>query len=277
VTLETPAQTPALTDAAGVAHDPVTTTPRIVSLVPSLTELLCDLGLAGELVGRTGFCVHPRAVVRRIPKIGGTKTVNLARLREIAPTHVIVNVDENTKAAVDEIATFVPHVIVTHPLHPRDNVALYRLLGGVFGREAKAQALIEGFGEALRETTLECNSLPRENVLYLIWKKPWMSVARDTYISAMLAVVGWDTVPATAQSRYPEVAVDEVTDAQHVLLSSEPYRFRERDVPELAAVLPKRVKVTLIDAEMTSWYGSRAIAGLRYLAAFRRTLAAEPS
>src|ERR687892_517302 len=115
----------ALMDAAGVVHEPVHAAPRIVSLVPSLTELLCDLGLAGELVGRTGFCVHPREVVRRIPKVGGTKSVNIARLRELAPTHVIVNIDENEKPTVDEIARFVPHVIVTHPLHPRDNVALY--------------------------------------------------------------------------------------------------------------------------------------------------------
>ena len=112
---------------------------RIVSLVPSLTELLCDLGLAPQLVGRTGFCIHPRETVRAIPKVGGTKSVNLARLRELAPTHVIVNIDENEKPTVEEIARFVPHVVVTHPLHPRDNLALYRLLGGIFHRDARGE------------------------------------------------------------------------------------------------------------------------------------------
>lgn len=273
--MESNAREPALIDAAGVVHQPAAAAPRIVSLVPSLTELLCDLGLAGELVGRTGFCVHPREVVRRIPKVGGTKSVNLARLRELAPTHVVVNVDENERPTVDEIARFVPHVIVTHPLDPRDNVDLYRLFGGIFRREAEAAALVTRFNEAWRETTLEVCAFPREKVLYLIWKKPWMTVARNTYISAMLAGVGWDTVPARATERYPQVALDAILgeDVRYALLSTEPYRFRERDAEELAQVLPKHVTIALIDAEMTSWYGSRAIAGLRYLADFRRLAA----
>src|SRR5687768_741693 len=104
---------PALDDAAGTLHEPARATPRIVSLVPSLTELLCDLNLAAALVGRTGFCIHPREAVRAIPKLGGTKSVRLDRLRALRPTHVVVNIDENEKPAVDEIARFVPHVIVT--------------------------------------------------------------------------------------------------------------------------------------------------------------------
>ena len=136
-----------LIDAAGTRHVAVTAPPRIVSLVPSITELVCDLGLAEALVGRTGFCIHPRAAVRRIPKVGGTKDVNLARIRELAPTHVIVNIDENEKPAVDELARFVPHIIVTHPLAPRDNPALYRLLGGIFCRAGRAARL---YGEFAR-------------------------------------------------------------------------------------------------------------------------------
>ena len=111
-------------DAADVEHAPCEGQPRIVSLVPSLTELLCDLGLGGELVGRTGFCVHPRETLRPISKVGGTKSVKIERLRELEPTHVIVNIDENEKETVEEISRFVPHVVVTHPLHPRDNVEL---------------------------------------------------------------------------------------------------------------------------------------------------------
>jgi ABC-type Fe3+-hydroxamate transport system substrate-binding protein len=273
------AQESPLIDAAGVAHESARAAPRIVSLVPSLTELLCDLGLGTALVGRTGFCVHPREVVRTIPKVGGTKSVNLARLRELAPTHIIVNIDENEKATVDEIARFVPHVIVTHPLHPRDNVHLYGLLGGIFRREAEAAALVSRFEEAWRETTLKASAFARESVLYLIWKKPWMTVARSTYISAMLAAVGWDTVPEAAAARYPKVALDEVVaeDVRHILLSSEPYRFRQRDVEELKGLLPPHVTVYLIDAEMTSWYGSRAIAGLRYLRDLRRRLSVAAS
>ncbi|HSQ03074.1 MAG TPA: helical backbone metal receptor, partial [Burkholderiales bacterium] len=237
--------------------------------------LLCDFGLAAQLVGRTGFCIHPRAVVRTIPKVGGTKSVNLARLRELAPTHVIVNIDENEKPTVDAIARFVPHVIVTHPLTPRDNIALYHLFGAIFRRGAEAAALADRFEQAWNESWHRTHALPREKVLYLIWRKPWMTVARTTYISATLAAVGWDTLPEVATERYPAIALETVlaADVTRLLLSTEPYRFRERDVPELVHIVPPHVTVSLIDGEMTSWYGSRAIHGLRYLAQFRQRLA----
>ena len=113
--------------------------PRIVSLVPSITELLCDLGLSEQIVGRTGFCVHPWETVREIPKVGGTKDVLIDRVRELEPTHVVVNVDENRKEDAETLAEFVPEVVVTHPLEPRDNLALYRQMGAEFGREAEAE------------------------------------------------------------------------------------------------------------------------------------------
>src|SRR5690606_20279262 len=97
---------------------------RIVSLVPSITELLCDLGLGPQLVGRTGFCIHPRDIVEHIPKVGGTKDVNIEKIRKLAPTHLVVNIDENEKPTVEELAQFVPNIVVTHPLVPRDNLAL---------------------------------------------------------------------------------------------------------------------------------------------------------
>src|SRR4051794_9736021 len=111
-------------DASGQQHQPVNpaiTTPRIVSLVPSITELLCDLGLQGWLVGRTGFCIHPEAMVRAIPKVGGTKDVNIEKMRALSPTHLIVNIDENEKPTVELLAQFIPHIVVTHPQVPRDN------------------------------------------------------------------------------------------------------------------------------------------------------------
>ena len=121
----------ALRDAAGTLHAAAPDA-RIVSLVPSITELLFDLGLGDRVVGRTGFCVHPRPAVRDVPKVGGTKDVKLDALRALAPTHVIVNVDENEASTVDELRRFVPHIVVTHPNAPGDNLALYALLGGMF-------------------------------------------------------------------------------------------------------------------------------------------------
>ncbi|MGH8697863.1 MAG: helical backbone metal receptor, partial [Burkholderiales bacterium] len=174
---------------------------------------------------------------------------------------------------------FVPHVIVTHPLGPRDNLALYRLIGGVFGREAEAEGLCERFERAYAACERAAGSFAPKRVLYLIWRKPWMTVSRDTYISRTLALVNWRTVPDAAADRYPEVALDETTLAgvDAVLASSEPFPFRARDVDALRALpeLGGRA-VALIDAEMTSWYGSRAIAGFEYLPRFRRALESVP-
>lgn len=259
-------------DAAGTLHERARDPARIVSLVPSITELLCDLGLAGQLVGRTGFCVHPRDIVKRIPKVGGTKDVDLAKVRALAPTHVLLNIDENEKPVAEALAQFVPHLIVTHPLGPLDNPPLYRLIGAVFGREREAAALCAQFEQACDALEKVARAWTRERVLYLIWKDPWMTVARDTYISRTLALAGWDTVPAGATARYPKVDLDQalLRDAELVLLASEPYRFRARHLAELRALSVMRAKtVTLIDGEMTSWYGSRAIAGLDYLRRFR--------
>jgi len=259
-------------DAAGTLHQRARDPVRIVSLVPSITELLCDLGLAGQLVGRTGFCVHPRDTVKRIPKVGGTKDVDLAKVRALAPTHVLLNIDENEKPVAEALAQFVPHLIVTHPLGPLDNPPLYRLIGAVFGRERQAAALCAQFEQACDALEKAARAWPRQNVLYLIWKDPWMTVARDTYISRTLALAGWDTVPAAAAARYPKVELDRalLRDVELVLLASEPYRFRARHLTELRALSVMGAKtVLLIDGEMTSWYGSRAIAGLDYLRRFR--------
>jgi ABC-type Fe3+-hydroxamate transport system substrate-binding protein len=260
-------------DWADVEHPPADANARIASLVPSLTELLFALGLGERVVARTGFCVHPRDRVRSVPKVGGTKDVDVAALAALAPTHLIVNVDENRRAVVDAARAFVPHVVVTHPCAPDDNERLYALMGALFDREHEARSLAEAFGAARRELVDSTRALPRERVLYLIWKKPWMCVSRDTYIGATLGLAGWDTVPVDARARYPEIGDDDAAwrDAQRVLLSSEPYAFRSSDAQALAARHDRPVE--LIDAEMTSWYGSRAIEGLRYLGALRRRLA----
>ena len=245
---------------------------RIVSLVPSITELLCDLGLAPAIVGRTGFCIHPADVVKDIAKVGGTKTVNLEKIRRLAPTHLVVNIDENEKPTVDALARFVPHVIVTHPQEPSDNLDLYRLFGHVFACEREADALCEGF-EAARsslERARNAASWPHRRVLYLIWKDPWMTIARDTYIAAMLGLIDWEQIDvgdsiAGGSSRYPAIDLAQaVRRADLVLLSSEPYRFTEEHVAEVATTCAID-DVRMVDGELLSWYGSRAIAGLEYL------------
>lgn len=258
-----------LADAAGTVHPPAGPDARIVCLVPSITELICDLGLSGKLVGRTGFCIHPWDIVRTIPKVGGTKDVKLEKIRGLAPTHVIVNVDENLRETAQALTHFVPHVIVTHPQTPRDNLHLYRLLGAIFNRQTEAQALCAEFERAYT-AAVSGPARPRREVLYLIWREPWMTVSPPTYISQTLALFHWHTLPVIATDRYPEIELAAFAgNVDRVLLSSEPYHFHEHHLNEVAAAVPD-AEVSLIDGEMTSWYGSRAILGLRYLDEYTR-------
>lgn len=262
-----------LVDALGRQHHPAPGA-RIVSLVPSITELLCELGLAGQLVGRTGFCIHPREIVAAIPKVGGTKDVNIEKIRKLAPTHVVVNIDENEKPTVDRLAEFVPHIVVTHPMTPGDNLALARLMGGIFGANDAAGRWCAAFEQeyaALRALVSTPAPTPPRTVLYCIWQDPWMSVAQDTYIAAMLAELGWQ-VPQLGEARYPRFDWSEqlVDQLDAVLLSTEPYRFTEAHADALEKQLG--IPVFLVDGEMMSWYGSRALAGLRYLRALRAML-----
>ena len=274
------AQANDLLDAVGTLHVPARGEVRILSLVPSLTELLCELGLRDRLVGRTGFCIHPRAALRDVPKVGGTKDVKLDAIAALAPTHLVVNIDENRRETVEALADIVPNIIVTHPCVPQDNIALYRLFGAVFRCERRAGELETQLRNALDEAAQVAASLPAESVLYLIWREPWMTVARDTYISAMLAAVGWSSAPdraggAAGAARYPVVDWNDpwLAGVERVLLSSEPYRFREPHVHEVRALCA--LPTMLIDGEMASWYGSRVIEGLRYLAAMRREIVRE--
>jgi hypothetical protein len=253
---------------------------RIASLVPSVTELVVALGLRPHLVARTGFCVHPKEALRDVPKVGGTKDVNFSRLQRLAPTHAIVNVDENRLDTVQRLRGFVPHVIVTHPCAPEDNHALLdqmvQAFGSVPGVGERAAELGAELDAELAATTPEHRD--PEAVLYLIWRDPWMTIARDTYISRMLARVNWLSLPAVdggvhGAARYPVVAGDEpwLADVQRVLLSTEPYRFTEQHFDAARALVPQAT-VQLVDAELLSWYGVRTAAGLRYL----RELAGTP-
>ena len=263
--------------------------PRIASLVPSLTELLVALGLRPFLVARTGFCIHPAAELVDVPKVGGTKDVNLAKLRRLAPTHVLVNVDENRRETIESIRAFsgvdasgaAPHIIVTHPCEPDDNLALIEQLLGHFGHLAGVAQRAAELTRALRQELgltrpdRPAHPWPEQRVLYLIWRAPWMTVARDTYLSRMLARVNWFTWPdqpggASGAARYPVVdaSAPGLAQVQRVLLSSEPYAFGGPNLQQYrreAAVLCPNARVQLVDGELLSWYGARAVPGLRYL------------
>jgi len=250
--------------------------PRIASLVPSLTELVCALGLRPALVARTGFCIHP-GDLGEVPKVGGTKDVHLERLRALRPTHVLVNVDENRLETVQALRAFVPEVVVTHPCAPEDNLALYAQFAQLFGDQPGVRAAAEQLSQAL-QAELDATPpgrYPPEPVWVPIWREPWMTVARDTYIARLLARVGWLTLPdqlggPSGAARYPVMSGREpwLATARQVLLPSEPYRFDERHIAEVQALCPQ-ARVRLVDGEWLSWYGPRAAAALRHLRGLR--------
>jgi ABC-type Fe3+-hydroxamate transport system substrate-binding protein len=265
-------------------HAEATAPLRIASLVPSLTELLVELGLKPWLVARTGYCIHPADAVVDIPKVGGTKTVNLQKLRRLAPSHVLVNVDENELPTVEALRAFVPHVVVTHPGCAQDNLALIDQIVAALpiGEWSETVATRAEHWKAhimAQLTHIKPSHHPAQQVLYLVWRDPWMTVARDTYISQMLALVNWQTLPdvqggPNGLARYPTVRGTEpwLAEVQQVLLSSEPYAFGAAHVAEVKKLCPQ-ARVRLVDGEALSWYGPRVVKGLALL----RQMAAETS
>jgi len=253
---------------------------RIVSLVPSLTELLFELGLGPYVVGRTGFCIHPADQVRSVVKVGGTKSIDVEKVRALSPTHIVVNREENPRDPVEQIRQFVPNVVVTDPVTVQDNIGLYRQLGEVFDVMPAAERLVQRF-EIAHQRLLSQNFAPLR-LIYLIWRDPWMTVASDTFISQMLAQAGLQTVPDTTargrlpdSARYPEITEQQMADLQPdlVLLSTEPYRFTESHCELILTIDDlNATPCRLIDGEMTSWYGPRAIKGVEYLNDFRLAL-----
>jgi len=262
-----------LIDAIGQNHEPAPGA-RIVSLVPSLTELLFDLGLGAQVVGRTAWCVRPSPATRKIKSLGGPKRINMRRLAALAPTHVLLNIDENPKEMADEIARLGIRTVVTYPITPEDNLPLYRLIGGMFGRTREAEALAERFAAARARLAQAAKAFPARRAIYLIWMNPWMTVSHDTYIARMLAAANWHTLGHDPERRYPKIGIDPPTvdPADLILFATEPFPFKERHVDDFVRQFPGATgKAHLVEGDLLSWYGSRAVAGLDYL----RELASE--
>jgi ABC-type Fe3+-hydroxamate transport system substrate-binding protein len=249
------------------------TRPRIVSLIPSTTELLCDLGLADALVGITVYCREPAGLLHGKTRIGGEKNPDLERIRALAPDLVIANVEENVRAHVDALRAWGLTVHVTYPRTAADAIAMIRELGQVTGAQARATALADELEALLDATRRATARRTPARVFYAIWREPYMTVGADTYIHDVLAVCGGANVFAEASLRYPTVTLDEVAARRPdvIFLPDEPFRFRRvhladftpyADVP---AVRDRRVH--LVDGKPFSWHGARLGDALRTLPA----------
>ena len=282
---------PAVSDMLGRMVDVPDRPMRIVSLVPSQTELLADLGLEEEVVGITKFCVHPERWFRSKIRIGGTKTVHIDKVAALQPDLIIANKEENVKEQIDALEAIAP-VWVSDIKTLADALKMIRVTGALCNKEIEADSIadrIQSMFSALHsrvELSLKFRKLmpasfqtksplllaANNRVAYCIWRNPWMWAGGDTFIHDILDKAGLKNVLADVP-RYPEVSLAALAGYKPkvVLLSSEPYPFKDVHIAEVKALLPN-AEVILVDGEMFSWYGSRLMHAPEYIAGLLRSL-----
>ena len=242
---------------------------RIVSLCPSLTELVFDLGIGDQLVGRTKFCVHPADRVGAVEKVGGTKNPKVARIIELAPDLVLLNEEENRREDAEALASAGIRCHVSFPRTALETAAMVRSIGAAVEREAEAEAIARDIERRTQRVREHAHELPLVSWAYLIWREPLMAVNGDTFVHALLEQAGGSNVFASKTDRYPQVTDAELraADPDIVLLSTEPFPFQEKHADELSARtgIPRH-RFRIVDGELLSWHGSRTPAGIDYAA-----------
>lgn len=238
---------------------------RIISLVPSQTELLFDLGLNEQVIGITKFCVHPESWFRNKQRVGGTKNINLEKIIQIQPDLIIANKEENVQEQIEELAKYFP-VWVSDINNLNDAFEMIKSIGEITGKNEKANDLITQIKTAFTQHQTPNTKL---QTAYLIWKDPYMTVGGDTFIHHLIEKAGFENVFANEQ-RYPQISIADlrVANCELVLLSSEPYPFKQKHIEELQQQLPQ-AKIILVDGEMFSWYGGRLLQAPAYFKSLR--------
>lgn len=244
---------------------------KIISLVPSLTELLIDLGLEKNVVGITKFCIHPKGLRKSKTIVGGTKNIQLEKIKNLQPNIILCNKEENTKEIVAQCQK-IAQTHVSDIVTLQDALELIELYGKLFSCKEKATEIVlqiksekENFKSFIKEqSTLK--------VAYFIWKSPWMVAANNTFINHLLQLNKFENVYQQI-NRYPEIDVDKLANTKPdlVLLSSEPYPFKEKHVSLLKEKLPN-TKIILVDGEFFSWYGSRLLYAFQYFTNLRKRI-----
>ncbi|WP_298896834.1 ABC transporter substrate-binding protein [uncultured Psychroserpens sp.] len=239
---------------------------RIISLVPSQTELLVDLGLESLIVGITKFCVHPQNLRQKKTIVGGTKQVNLDKIKDLNPDVILCNKEENTKEMILELEHIAP-VHISDIFNLEDALELINMYGDLFSTEEKAIEIIQNIKAARYDFSEYITDESKLKVAYFIWKSPWMVAAKNTFIDTMLKLNNFQNYFEHLE-RYPEVELNEMNkNIDVIMLSSEPYPFKEDHVKQLEFEFPK-AKIVLVDGEYFSWYGSR----LKHAFAYFKTL-----
>lgn len=249
----------------------MTVAQRIISTVPSQTELLYDLGLDEAVVGITKFCVHPQNWHKTKTRIGGTKTLDIEKIISLKPDLIIANKEENVKEQIEALAGYC-EVYLSDIKTPVDNIQLIKDLGDKTGTRLSAIRL----ATKLRETISAISPIPKVlSAVYLIWREPYMTIGQDTYIHAIMQKCGLKNCFGN-KSRYPETTIKNLIELQPnlVLLSSEPYPFKEKHIEEIKLHLPNS-SFYLVDGEAFSWYGTRLIRSVGYLNNLLQTISSQ--
>ena len=243
---------------------------RLVSLCPSLTELVFDLGRGAELVGVTRYCVHPADGVAAVEKVGGTKDPDVARIVALAPDLVLTNEEENRREDYEALHEAGVECLNTFPKDSLDTAHMVRTIGAALEREEAAERIAAEIEARTARVRAAAEGQPVVSWAYLIWRKPWMSVNADTFAHALLAQAGGRNVFAARSTRYHEVTTEDLAaaDPDLVLLCTEPFPFEDKHADELATLtgLP-RERFVIADGEYLSWHGSRTPDGIDYAAA----------
>ena len=226
---------------------------KIISLVPSITELLFDLGLCSETIAITKFCIHPTDWCSTKEKIGGTKNLQIKKIIGLQPDLIIANKEENNQAQIEALVELFP-VYITDVANYEDAIKMILRVGEITSKYAEAERLVENI-----EKNFKLIMKPAQDIktAYFIWKDPFMTIGGETFISDMMRRIGLQNIFQN-QERYPTITLEDVADAspQLILLSSEPYPFKENHILQIQSVV-QTAKILLADGEMFSWYGSR--------------------
>lgn len=237
---------------------------RIISIVPSQTELLFDLGLNTDVIGITKFCIHPIEKFASTVKVGGTKKLNIEMIRALQPDLIIGNKEENEKDQVEELmAEFPVWMSDIYTLEDAKNTIAQ--IGELVDRQPEAAYLNHLIHAGFTDLqTLALQNGIDKKVAYLIWRDPYMLAGKDTFIDHILALNGLSNV--MNEKRYPQVQLHDLAllGPDLIFLASEPYPFKEKHLEEIRNVIPK-AEVMLVDGEMFSWYGSRLVKAVQYL------------
>ncbi len=242
---------------------------RIVCLVPSLSELLVDLGLGDKLVGVTKFCVHPENLRKEKTVVGGTKSVHFDKILALKPDIILCNKEENTQELVENCEKIAPtHVSDLSNLE--DVYALIFQYGKLFEVAQVAKLLVESIKQKATTFRASVKNTGSQKVAYLIWKKPYMAAGKDTFINFLLEMNGFRNIFIKNKGRYPEVELQELANAEIIFLSSEPFPFKQKHIDEIA--VHTNAQIILVDGEYFSWYGSRLLGAFDYFEELRKQL-----